>query len=262
MRRAQPGKPDSYYALAGLYRRSGQFDSALGVLDEATALNPSDPNGYQIIVTSLAERAKDPSLTAAERLGYVRQGIAAADRALAVKPAFVEAMIYKNLLLRTQAGLETDTTTQRALLREADALRSQALALRQSSPAQMVFAPAAGGVPPPPPPPPPPPSAGPQTSTGTTPLRVGGPIAVPTKIKNVAPEYPEDARAAGVQGVVILEAVIDEVGAVSSARVIRSVPLLDDAALTAVRQWQFTPTLVNGVPVSVMMTTTVNFTLQ
>jgi TonB family protein len=262
MRRAQPGKTESYHALAGLYQRTGQFDRGIGVLDEATALNPSDPNGYQIIVTFLSERAKDPSLAAADRLSYIRQGIAAADRALAVKPAFLEAMVYKSLLLRTQAGLESDVTAQQGLLREADSLRNQALALRQSSPAQMTFAPAAGGPPPPPPPPPPAPSAVASNPGGTKPLRVGGTLGVPTKIKHVPPVYPEDARAAGVQGVVILEAVIDEVGAVSSARVLRSIPLLDEAALDAVRQWQFTPTLLNGAPVSVMMTITINFTTQ
>ena len=261
MRRAQPGKTESYHALAGLYQRTGQFDRAIGVLDEATALNPSEPNGYQIMVTFLSERAKDPSLSAADRLGYVRQGIAAADRALTVKPAFLEAMIYKSLLLRTQASLESDVTTQQALLREADALRNEAIKLRQTLPAQMAFVPA-GGVPPPPPPPPPAPSAVAANPGGTKPLRVGGTIGVPTKIKNVSPVYPEDARAAGVQGVVVLEAVIDEIGAVSSARVLRSIPLLDQAALDAVRQWEFTPTLLNGVPVSVMMTVTINFTTQ
>ncbi len=262
MRRAQPGKAESYHALAGLYRRTGQFDRAIGVLDEATALNPSDPNGYQIIVTFLSERAKDPSLAAADRLSYIRQGIAAADRALARKPAFLEAMVYKSLLLRTQAGLEADTTARQALLGEADALRAQAMTLRQSSTAEMKFATASGAIPPPPPPPPPAPSAVASNPDGSKPVKVGGSIPVPTKIKNVAPVYPEDARAAGVQGVVILEAVIDEAGTVSDARVLRSIPLLDQAALDAVRQWQFTPTLVNGVPVSVMMTMTINFTTQ
>jgi TonB family protein len=263
MRRAQPGKADSYHALAGLYSRTGQFDRAIGVLEEATALNPSDANGYQIVVTFLSERAKDPSLAVADRLGYVRQGITFADRALAAKPAFLEAMIYKSLLLRTQAGLESDATTQQGLLREADALRNEAIKLRQTLPAQTTFVPK-GAVPPPPPPPPPAPSVVPAGTSvdGTKPLRVGGSIGVPTKIKDVRPVYPEDARASGVQGVVILEAVIDETGAVSSARVLRSIPMLDQAALDAVRQWQFTPTLLSGVPVSVMMTVTINFTTQ
>jgi hypothetical protein len=79
----------------------------------------------------MSERAKDPSLAAADRLGYVRQGIAAADRALTVKPGFLELMVYKSLLLRTQASLESDAAAQQALLSEADALRTQAFALRQ-----------------------------------------------------------------------------------------------------------------------------------
>jgi TonB family protein len=93
------------------------------------------------------------------------------------------------------------------------------------------------------------------------PVRVGGDIKEPKKIKHVAPVYPDDARAAGVQGVVILEVLIDENGDVSDAKVLRSVPMLDQAAVDAVRQWRFTPTLLNNVPVTVVMTVTVNFTL-
>jgi protein TonB len=65
-----------------------------------------------------------------------------------------------------------------------------------------------------------------------------------------------------VQGVVIVEATIGSDGSVQNARVLRSIPLLDAAALDAVKQWQFTPTLLNGVPVPVIMTVTVQFTLQ
>ncbi|HOQ62073.1 MAG TPA: energy transducer TonB, partial [Vicinamibacterales bacterium] len=110
-----------------------------------------------------------------------------------------------------------------------------------------------GGLPEAPPPPPPPPMA---------PVRVGGNIRPPTKIKNVNPVYPSIAQSARVQGVVIVEATIGPDGRVSDARVLRSIPLLDQAALDAVRQWVFTPTLLNGVPVPVIMTVTVNFTLQ
>ena len=70
------------------------------------------------------------------------------------------------------------------------------------------------------------------------------------------------AQAARVQGVVILEAIIGSSGAVTEVKVLRSVPLLDDAAIAAVQQWQYTPTLLNGVPVPIIMTVTVNFTLQ
>lgn len=108
------------------------------------------------------------------------------------------------------------------------------------------------------PPPPPPPAA----SVPDERLRIGGEIRPPAKIKDVAPVYPPIARAAHVEGIVIIEATIGTTGEVLDATILRSVPLLDDAALDAVRQWEFTPTLLNGSPVSVVMTVTVRFTLQ
>jgi protein TonB len=77
----------------------------------------------------------------------------------------------------------------------------------------------------------------------------------------VRPEYPRDARAAKVQGIVVLEAKIDPEGHVCSARVRRSIPLLDQSAIDAVLRWRFTPAKVNDVAVPVIMTLTVNFTL-
>ena len=91
---------------------------------------------------------------------------------------------------------------------------------------------------------------------------MGGNIKPPSKVKDVKPEYPAIARSARVQGVVILEAVIGQTGKVEETRVLRSIPLLDAAAIEAVKQWEFTPTLLNGVPVPVIMTVTVNFALQ
>lgn len=76
------------------------------------------------------------------------------------------------------------------------------------------------------------------------------------------PVYPPIAQSARVQGIVIIEATIGPDGAVKDAKVLRSIPLLDGSALEAVRQWVFTPTLLNGVPVPVIMTVTVQFTLQ
>jgi TonB family protein len=100
------------------------------------------------------------------------------------------------------------------------------------------------------------------SSSGIAPVRVGGDIKVPAKIQDVKPVYPPEALAAKVQGIVILEAVVGVDGAVEKARVLRSVPGLDQAAIDAVQQWRFTPTLLNGAPVPVIMTVTVNFTLQ
>ena len=92
--------------------------------------------------------------------------------------------------------------------------------------------------------------------------KTGGIIREPQKIVHVSPVYPQIAISAGVQGVVILEAVIDEQGRVSNVRVLRSHPLLEKAAIEAVRQWRYSPTTLNGEAVSVYLTITVNFTLQ
>jgi periplasmic protein TonB len=94
------------------------------------------------------------------------------------------------------------------------------------------------------------------------PIRVAGNIRAPAKVRNVQPEYPLIAQRARVQGVVILEARIGTTGKVEDVRVLRSIPLLDQSAIDAVRQWEYQPTLLNGVPVPVIMTVTVNFTLQ
>jgi periplasmic protein TonB len=108
-------------------------------------------------------------------------------------------------------------------------------------------------VPPPAPPAPPPTIA---------PLRVGGAVREPKRITDVRPVYPAIAQAAKVEGLVILEAVINERGVVERVKVLRSVPLLDAAAVDAVQKWRYTPTLLNGTPVSVLMTITLRFTLH
>ena len=97
--------------------------------------------------------------------------------------------------------------------------------------------------------------------TAPAPVRVGGAIKAPTQTKRVNPPYPPEAQAAGAQGVVIMEATIGVDGKVIDVRVLRSIPLLDQVAMDAVRQWEYTPTVVNGVAVPVVMTVTVNFTL-
>ena len=87
-------------------------------------------------------------------------------------------------------------------------------------------------------------------------------IDPPTKIKNVDPVYPASAQQARVHGDVVIKATIAPDGKVSDATVVASIPLLDDAALAAVRQWEYSPTVVHGVPVAVTMTVTVHFSLQ
>jgi protein TonB len=101
----------------------------------------------------------------------------------------------------------------------------------------------------------------PGTPGAMQPVRVGGQIKPPTQLRKVQPVYPAEAQAAKVQGIVIMEATIGADGRVTDAKVLRSVPLLDQAAVDAVRQWEYTPTLLNGAPVPVIMTVTVTFNL-
>jgi protein TonB len=93
-------------------------------------------------------------------------------------------------------------------------------------------------------------------------VRVGGQIKEPKKLKNINPVYPDIAKQARVQGVVILECTISPQGKVTDVKVLRGIPLLDAAAIEAVKQWVYSPTLLNGVPVPVIMTVTVNFRLS
>jgi TonB family protein len=100
---------------------------------------------------------------------------------------------------------------------------------------------------------------GARAKAATRAVRVGGAIRNPTKTKNVLPVYPAVAKTARVGGTVIVEATIGPDGKVADARVVKSVPLLDQAALDAVRQWEYAPTRVRGVAVPVIITVAINF---
>jgi TonB family protein len=93
-------------------------------------------------------------------------------------------------------------------------------------------------------------------------VRVGEKVTPPKKTKGGAPEYPPEAKRAGMMGVVILECTISPTGVVVDARVLKGAPVLNEAAIEAVRKWRYTPTLLDGVAVPVIMTVTVNFKLD
>lgn len=256
---------ETYTELASLMMRLGKPFDAAEALRGAAALDPGSAEAHHRVAVLLWDGLRQSTgLDDESKRGYILQGIAAEDRALAAQPDYLEALTYKNILLRIQANLTSDRIEQKRLIDEADVLRNRVLEmqrLRQGS-----SAPPAPGAPRPPTPPAPP-FAGfsepfDQTMARVQPVRVGGNVRTPTKVRDVKPAYPAEAQASRVQGVVILEALVDERGDVVNARVLRSIPLLDEAALGAVSQWQFTPTLLNGLPVGVVMTVTVNFTLQ
>jgi len=111
-------------------------------------------------------------------------------------------------------------------------------------------------APPPPPLPPPPPIIKADR------IRQGGNVQAANLIEQVNPIYPPLARQARIQGVVVMEAVISKEGSIESLRVVTGHPLLNQAALDAVKQWKYRPTLLNGEPVEVITTVTVTFNLK
>jgi protein TonB len=99
--------------------------------------------------------------------------------------------------------------------------------------------------------------------TGDKPMRVGGNVNPPISVKRVEPLYPDIARKARIEGIVILETIIDRDGNVTDVRVLKGLPLgLDQSAVEAVKRWKFKPGTLNGQPVPVIFTLTVNFTLH
>jgi TonB family protein len=232
------------------------------ILENVAAQDPTDPRGYQLVATYYWEKAqKDQRITPADKAMYIDKGIQAADYAIAQQPDYIEALTYKNILLRMKANLETDASQRQALLVEANRLRNRAMELQKAGTGYKA-APLASsaGAPPPPPPPPMPPSY--YQVDGQQAVRIGGTVKTPIKLRDVRPVYPAEAQEAKVSGLVIVEAVIDAQGEVRSTRILRSIPMLDQAALDAVKQWQFAPTVLDGTFVPVIMTVTVNFTLQ
>ena len=250
-------------------RADAEMAEKEALLKERIAKEPTKEN-YLILTQYAWERAfRDASLSDSAKAEYVAQGIAAADSALALDPDYVEALIYKNILLRLKAQATVDLVENRRLVAEADLLRNRAVELRKASgqpgttftPSghEMGFVPAPGQASPPPPPPPPPPAP----VDGIMPLRVGvNNVGPPAKLRDVQPEYPIEAKIKNVQGVVVLDVVVDGSGVVRETFVLQSIPLLDKAAIDAVQQWRFQPTLLNGQPMPVVMTVTVNFALN
>jgi periplasmic protein TonB len=102
----------------------------------------------------------------------------------------------------------------------------------------------------------------PPATTSNGPVRLHQGIQAPRKTVDVAPRYPMLARESRVEGIVILDVIIDERGNVTSTRVLKSVGLLDQAAIDAVRQWKFAPARLNGEAIPIVMTVTVSFQLH
>lgn len=131
-KQARPNDPQVYLQLAGFYNRQEEFEKTIEALTQRAAIEPNNPEAYYTISTYYWDKAyRDFRLKEPEKKAFVLKGIEQVDKALQLKADYMEALTYKNLLLRLQANLEKDQAKQSALLKEADRLRDQALALQK-----------------------------------------------------------------------------------------------------------------------------------
>jgi len=129
---AKPNDPAVYMTLAGYYNRQGHFDKTIEALEERASKEPNNPEAFYTIATYYWDEAyRDFKLKENEKKAYVQKGIEAVDHALQIKPDYMEALVYKNLLLRLQANMEKDPSKQQALIKQADQLRDKAQELRK-----------------------------------------------------------------------------------------------------------------------------------
>ena len=129
---AKPGDPAVYMTLAGYYNRQGHFDKTIEALEERATKEPNNPEAFYTIATYYWDEAyRDFKLKEAEKKDFVAKGMTAVDHALQLKPDYVEALVYKGLLLRLQANLEKDPAKQQQLIKDADKLRDKAQELRK-----------------------------------------------------------------------------------------------------------------------------------
>ena len=130
-REARPDDPAVYTTLAAYYDRQGNFDLLIQALESRTAQEPNNPEAFYTIATYYFNKAsRDFSLSDAEKATYADAGVVAVDKAIALNENYMEALVFKNLLLRLQANLENSPARQQTLLAEADELRDRAEEIR------------------------------------------------------------------------------------------------------------------------------------
>jgi TonB family protein len=242
-----------YGALIGLYPPMYNPEQVLSIADEWRRASPANVRPLWFTITGHVEFARRLRMTQPhEAVTHIEQALRAVEdaRTIAADDPTVDSAHANALGMK--AEFATDPPQRAQLLQQAEELMRKSRTRMAQSPRGpfAIAGGSSGGV-----------AEAPPPSPGGA-VRVGGHIAQPQKIKDVRPQYPPEAQQARIKGVVILEIVVGADGKVTSANVLRSIPMLDQAAIDAVRQWEFTPTLLNGVAVPVIMTVTVDFNLE
>jgi tetratricopeptide (TPR) repeat protein len=121
-----------YQYLAGFYQRQGEFEKLIAAVQQRSALEPNNPEAHYTVATYYWDEGyRNTRLTEAQKREYVKNGLTAIDKAIALNPDYVEALTYRGLLLRLEAAMEKDAGRQKALLNEATALQEKAVGLKK-----------------------------------------------------------------------------------------------------------------------------------
>ncbi|MBZ5727645.1 MAG: TonB family protein [Acidobacteriia bacterium] len=283
----QPENTVAMGSIASLYLNQKKWDDAQQWYQKLTAVDANNAEAYYSLGfiawsrwypayaqarVSAGMRPEDPGpmplVPAREELKAkygqaIEDGLRALDRAIEIDPAYSDAMAYENLLIRERAELRDTPEEYRRDIAVADQWLQKALDAKR---AKADGAPGGGKgdwTAAPPPPPPPPPASAPAGQAAEAPMRirVGSNVEQANLVSQVPPVYPELAKQARIQGTVSLSAVIGKDGRVAELKVLKGHPLMIQAAMDAVRQWVYRPTLLNGAPVEVATTIEVTFTL-
>ena len=132
VRNLRPDDPVVYLQLAGFYNRSGEFELTIDALQQRARIEPDNPEAFYTISTYYWEKAfRDFRITQDQKSEYIMAGLEAADQAINLNERYVDALVYKNILLRMQANMTTDLDEQKSLIGQADELRDRAEELQK-----------------------------------------------------------------------------------------------------------------------------------
>lgn len=131
-REVKPNDPGVYTSISGYYNRQGEFDKTMEALHKAADLDPNNPQGHQLVAVYYYDKSsKHIGLSAAKKREYATKGLESSDRALALNADYSDALVYKGLLKRVLASVETDRNKQQQLIKEAIEHQQRAIELNK-----------------------------------------------------------------------------------------------------------------------------------
>jgi tetratricopeptide (TPR) repeat protein len=136
-----PSDPLAYRQVANLLNKYGRFDETMEWLGKARDVQATNPEGYYLIAVHYWDKVyRDPDLTTNDKKQFIDLGLAQLDQALAIDNQYIDALIYKNLLLREQAKIEPNAARKAELTAQADELRDLAIKLKEQEEAKAATA--------------------------------------------------------------------------------------------------------------------------